>query len=226
MDEWKQQDFAKQYADNSVNPRKNGFELDLNLPSIIKMIPKDAQRVLDFGCGPGDFTVKLAKHVTVVEGCDYSEAMIKLAQDSYPSVKFFTWDYTDTAPDVMPYDVVVSKLTLHFVDDLSQLAKALRDVLKDDGYFIFSVPHPFSTIGKANDYWNVELYDTEIGTYGMNVTMIHRSLRDYIMPFVENGFTLADVVEPKITATMASKYDVPAERLIYPRRINLSFRKS
>lgn len=183
------------------------------------------ERVLDFGCGPGEFTAELAKHFPTVDGCDYSDEMIKLANATYPNCDFFVWDDLAAKPEVKPYDAIFSKLTLHFVDDLSLLANALKPILKDNGRLVFSVPHPFSTIKKVNDYWATEQYDTEIGTYGMRVTMIHRSLRDYLIPFIENGYALVDVVEPKITQEQAQKYNEPQEKLGYPRRINLSFQK-
>ncbi len=225
MSSWKQQNFARDYADNAADVHKNWFEHDLNFPLLIEMLPKNAQRVLDYGCGPGEFTSELAKRFPVVEGCDYSDEMIKLAQASYPNCKFFVWDNLDDSPQIEPYDAVFSKLTLQFVDDLSKLAKAMKKILKTDGRLVFSVPHPFSTINKIKDYWATEQYDTEIGSYDMQVTMTHRSLRDYLLPFIENGYALIDVAEPKITKEQAEKHGEPKEKLIYPRRLNLSFKK-
>ena len=225
MSSWKQQDFAKDYADNAADVQKNWFEHDLNFPLLLQMLPKDAQRVLDYGCGPGEFTAQLAKHFAKVDGCDYSDEMIQLAKANYKGCEFFVWDNLATTPSVEPYDAIFSKLTLHFIDDLTQLANGLKPILKTGGLFVFSVPHPFSTIKKVSDYWVKAPYETEIGSYGMQVTMIHRSLQDYLLPFINNGYALVDVVEPKISQEQAVKYNEPAEKLAYPRRINLSFKK-
>ncbi len=225
MSSWQQHDFARKYAANAADPQKNWFEHDLNFPLLVKMLPKTAQRVLDFGCGPGEFTAELATYFETVDGCDYSEEMIALARAAYPKSKFFVWNSSLNELPATPYDAIFSKLTLQFVDDLSELANSLKPLLKDGGRFAFSVPHPISTITKVNDYWENEKYDTEIGLYGMTVTMIHRSLRDYLLPFISNDYVLEDIVEPKITQMQADKYDVPQEKLAYPRRINICFKK-
>lgn len=46
MSSWKQQDFAKDYADNAADTQKNWFEHDLNFPLLVQMIPQSAERVL------------------------------------------------------------------------------------------------------------------------------------------------------------------------------------
>lgn len=118
------------------------------------------------------------------------------------------------------------KLTLQFVEDLTRLANAWRKVLRDGGRLVFSVPHPLTTADKANDYWATGQYYTEIGKYGMKISMTHRSLREYLMPFIQSNYRLTDIIEPQITKKQATKHNVPQENLRYPRRLNLSFNTS
>lgn len=225
MSSWQQQDFAKDYADSAADIQKNWFEHDLNFPLLLQMLPKDTQRILDYGCGPGEFTAELAKHFTKVDGCDYSGKMIQLAKANYQNCNFFVWNNLDTTPPVEPYDAIFSKLTLQFVDDLTRLANSFKPILKSGGMFVFSVPHPLSTIKKVSDYWSKVPYETDIGSYGLKTTMIHRSLQDYLLPFLDNGYSLVGIVEPKISQEQAVKHNEPTEKLIYPRRINLGFKK-
>ncbi|CAF0965360.1 unnamed protein product [Adineta ricciae] len=40
------------------------------------------------------------------------------------------------------YDLAYSSLTLHYIEHLSQLSKAIYHPLRSDGYSIFSLEHP------------------------------------------------------------------------------------
>ena len=224
--EWNNSKFVEDYAENAANADINWYEYSVNLPSLLSLLPQERIRVLDFGCGPGDITSDLATRYDI-EGCDASPEMIKLAQTGNKGVEFFVWDGVSPFPRTAePYDAVISKLTVHFVEDLGVMAKALKDVIKEDGLVVFSVPHPISTIPKySGDYWTQGKYSTEIGRYGLFIEMIHRSMQDYIKPFIDSGFVLTGLTEPKITADQAEQHNLTAEYVAIPRRLNLRFQK-
>ena len=67
-------------------------------------------------------------------------------------------------------------------------------------------------------------YDTEIGVYGMSVTMIHRNIEDYLQPFVNNGYQLACIREPQTPKALAEQHGETGAERITPRRLNVSFR--
>lgn len=224
MSAWKERDFAQDYAENAINPEKNWYEHDVNYPNLLSMIPSNSQRVLDYGCGPGEFTAELSKQFPAVEGTDFSESMIEIAMRDYPNILFYTWENRPQGDEITPYDVIFSKLTVHFVENLEQLANDLSVLLKPAGLFVFSVPHPFSTIKKAGSYWPTAHYDTEIGSYDMTVTMIHRSVQDYLEPFMQNGYELVEINEPQTPQELSEKYNELAEKRTTPRRLNLSFK--
>jgi len=225
-DSWKDPEFAKEYADNANNTDTNWYEHFINAASLWSLIPTDTKNILDFGCGPGNFTAQLKEKGYTVEGCDGSEAMVELAKKTYPDIKFFVWDGASTAPATDKYDTVITKLTLHFIEDLNAAARNLSTVLKAGGNIIISVPHPVSTIPKAHgEYFKQTHYDTEIGSYGMQVKMIHRSVQDYITPFLENGYVMTGIAEPNIDDKSIEKYSVTAEYAAVPRRLNLRFQK-
>ncbi len=225
MSSWKVTKFAREYAQNSSDTNKNWYEHEVNFPSLLGMVPASARRVLDYVCGPGDFTCKLAEKYPTVDGCDYSDAMINLARSRYPDCAFFVWEDPHTVPDVGPYDVIFSKMTLQFVDDLFALAHTMSALLVNEGMVVFSVPHPFVSLTKVKDYWSVIPYEQLTGTYGMSTTMIHRSVGDYIVPFIHNGYTLVDIVEPHITHQQVVEHNESEVKAANPRRLNLSFRK-
>lgn len=222
---WKQKQFAKEYSDNATDVDKNWFEHEVNFQSMLEMIPKNSQRVLDYGCGPGEFTDKLAESFPLVDGSDYSQAMIDLAIKLHPEQNFFVWDSVTSLQNVKPYDAIFSKLTIQFIEDLDSFAKALKPLLKTNGTFVFSVAHPMSTFKKVNNYWAVEKYETQVGSYGINSTMIHRDFENYIQPFLANGYGLKEIIELRTPIELSRNHNEPADKLTTPRRLNLSFIK-
>lgn len=226
-DNWNSRQTAAKYAKYSTSPQSNWYELAVNEDSVASLIPDNIRSILDFGCGPGDFTAQLANEGYIAEGCDGSAAMIDLARQKAAQIPFFVWDGLSTSPMNKRYDAVVTKLTLHFVDDLDQLACHFCSVLNKNGVLVISVPHPFSTMTKTSgSYFQTTRYDTEIGTYDMTVTMIHRSIQEYIRPFVDNGYVLSGIDEPPIPNEVVKKYNVKERYLAGPRRLNLRFIRS
>jgi SAM-dependent methyltransferase len=226
-DSWKNPQFAEQYMTNAADINTNWYEHSVNLESLSSLIPTTAKTFLDFGCGPGDFTFQLKESGHDIDGCDGSPAMVELAQQHFKGINFFIWDGNDKCPTDKYYDVVISKLTLHSVEDLDNLAVRLAEVLNQKGSLLISVPHPIPTIPKAHGaYLKKVHYDTEIGSYGIQVTMIHRSLQDYITPFLGNGFVLTGIIEPTIPDELIKKYAVKEEYAQVPRRLNLRFQKA
>ena len=228
ISEWSDPNLADTYAGKAADPAVNWFEYEVNVPAMLAIMPSGAQHVLDFGCGAGDVTTMLADRYPKVEGCDPSAAMLEHARHDFPGLTFFTWDATQPLPDKQGYyDAVFSKLALHFVPDLRPVASNLFGVLGEGGSLVFSVPHPFSTVKKTPDanYWQQASYQTPIGSYGVQVTMIHRSLEEYIAPFTEAGFVLTTCHEPRIPADIAHQNNAAASELAAPKRLNIRLTK-
>lgn len=223
-DEWNNPALAKEYAEKL--DQIDWYEHKVNMPSLLSLIPQSATSVLDFGSGPGQFTAKLAATYKTV-GADISPAMIDIASKAYPHIAFRQWDGQSPYSTDEKFDVVFSKLTIHFVEDLAKLAHCVHGMLADNGNLVFSVPHPIRTIPKVDGKYSiVGTYGGAIGKYGLHVQMIHRSLEDYIKPFLENGFMLTGLFEPKITHDQAVEYQASKEDLYIPKRLNLRFKRT
>lgn len=223
-DNWNDPKFAEDYMSSASDASLNWYEHVVNAPSLWGMLPHGAKRVLDFGCGPGEFTAQLKEKGYDVEGCDGSQAMVKLAQDHYSGMHYFVWDGAVPITAEKLYDAIISKLALHFVDDLERLALNFQPLLVAGGSVLISVPHPVSTIPKINGaYFMQQNYDTEIGSYGMLATMIHRSIEGYTRPFLRNGYVLADIGEPSVSSEIIEKYHVRPEWAAIPHRLNVRF---
>lgn len=213
---WTNPALVEAYAQK--NDPKDWYEREVNMPAMMSLLPKERAKLLDHGCGTGDFTAELGA-LHEVEGTDISPRMIELARAAHPNITFTVWDGMSQYPDARIFDVVVSKLVLMFLEDLNAFAERSRELLVPDGSLVFSVAHPMSTSRKVTDYFAETPYDAEIGDSGIRTVMIHRTLETYLRPFIEHGFVLTALTEPRITSEQSKKYNVSADELIVPKRL-------
>jgi SAM-dependent methyltransferase len=104
------------------------------------------RRVLDVGCGSGEFLELLARTGAEVAGIDPAPAMLDLARRSVPEADLRHGDFSELPWPAASFDVVTAINSLQFADDK---ASALREVAR--------VLRPGGRIGIANwadDEWN------------------------------------------------------------------------
>jgi predicted TPR repeat methyltransferase len=106
------------------------------------------KRILDLGCGDARFGREAleqgAESYIGVEGADTMVAAAqKTLSGSIGQVVHATieaWNYPRAA-----YDLVVSRLALHYIEDFAALCANVYQALTTNGRFIFSVEHPIIT---------------------------------------------------------------------------------
>jgi len=102
-------------------------------------------KVLDFGCGDGWSSIKLAKEGANVIGIDISEELIRRAKKRISdegldnSVKFYVMSGEDLEFEDGLFDLVVGSAILHHTD-IAQAINNIHRVLKQDGRGIFIEP--------------------------------------------------------------------------------------
>ena len=102
------------------------------------------------------------------------------------------------------FDIVLSPLTMEYIEDWLSTFREFYRVLKPAGHFILSVSHPFFdyTYFKSNNYFETEL----VGSVwkGFDAVRVHmpsfrRSLEATLNPIIDAGFHLEKILEPRPT---------------------------
>lgn len=227
MNEWQLQSVVNEYATKAVDPIIGWYEHEVNFPDLVRLIPKNTKSLLDFGCGPGEFMKKFPKEISKVVGADMAP-MLVFARKRNPSMEFIEWNGLDPIPTNMGmFDVIFSKMTLQFIEDLSLLASHFSKIMNVHGTLIISIHNPEKIVSEFKlDPDSVVSYDDEIGTTGIKIHPIYRPKHVYIEIFKRNGFDLIETSEPKVSEFLFKKYNAPEHYKIISNRLNFKFTKS
>jgi SAM-dependent methyltransferase len=201
-----------QFFENYIT-RRNREESPNNTierPTILEMVGDvTGKSVLDLGCGDGMFGTDLLHNGCIsYDGVEGSENMVKLAtknlKDTQGKVHLSSiesWDFSDKQ-----YDLVVSRLALHYLADLKEVFQGVYHTLKDNGKFVFSVQHPVllsstqsaATTGAKTD-WIVDDYfhmGERIEPWiDKKVVKYHRTVEEYFQLLKQVGFKIHDLRE-------------------------------
>ncbi|MBY0115781.1 class I SAM-dependent methyltransferase [Paenibacillus sp. FSL L8-0435] len=174
----------------------------LEKPVMLELIGDVAgKNILDLGCGDARFAAELLSMES--EGATYTgiEGSVNMIQAANESVnglnarieQAFMEDWTYPAG---AYDLVISRLAVHYIEDLESLFRNIYNTLKENGAFVFSVEHPVITStlqpsGTRTD-WVVDQYFVEgyreQQWLGGSVKKMHRSIESYYMALQRAGF--------------------------------------
>jgi ubiquinone/menaquinone biosynthesis C-methylase UbiE len=205
--------------------RETGSGLNdvLEQPALRAMIPAslDGLRVLDVGCGFGDFARKArAFGASSVIGIDVSESMLSEASKKTddPRVRYVRMSIEEMDLGDEKFDLVVSSLALHYVEDYRAALRRIAEVLNPGSRFVFSVEHPICTAleeqrwildedGKPL-FWPIDNYRSEgprhTKWFVENVVKYHRTVESYVQGLLDTGFSLEGLAEPEPTAESLS----------------------
>lgn len=136
--------------DEAANQDGDLYHRTFLFPTLMKWInPKDDIRILDMGCGNGALSRLFAMAGASVTAVDFSEVFIELAKKRSKdlTIDYRVIDATNSEQlksliDSKKFDYVVSSMVLHDMPTITQLINALPSLLKPNGHFIFTVPHP------------------------------------------------------------------------------------
>jgi SAM-dependent methyltransferase len=206
-------DFFARYQ--AMRQAQTGLNEVLEHPAMRSLLPPIAGlRVLEFGCGTGELCRELlTAGAAKVTGVDLSEKMLACARQFGGDVWYVHSAIEEFDAPAVSYDLVVSSLALHYVEDYPAVVRKVVKWLSPGGYFIFSIEHPIATAaqgihpGWVRDksgnrlYWTVDCYQDEgkreSTWYVPGVIKYHRTFATTLNTLIDHGFAIARVLEPQ-----------------------------
>jgi 2-polyprenyl-3-methyl-5-hydroxy-6-metoxy-1,4-benzoquinol methylase len=99
--------------------------------------------LLDFGCGSGAITNKLAKAAKAIDAIDISSGMLEFAkkqaeENAIGNIKYMQASIFDGRFMDETFDVILAFNVLHYIEDMPSLIERINRLLKPNGIFISS----------------------------------------------------------------------------------------
>lgn len=165
--------------------------------------------VLDLGCGDAALGAMLLQQGSASYlGIDGSREMITRAEGTLTDTlgRVALQNMEELSLRDGSVDLVVSRMALHYLEDLDPVLRSCRAALRPGGRICFSVLHPVITSSdvqsspdRPRGSWTVDDYFVR-GTrerlwMGDTVTWFHRTIEQYVGAVIGAGFTLAALRE-------------------------------
>jgi SAM-dependent methyltransferase len=187
----------------------------LEQPAMRDALPDlEGKRVMDLGCGTGGLSKYcIEMGASAVVGVDISEKMITraLQENKDENIKYICSPFEDLAFPTVPFDLIVSSLAIHYIEDYESLIRKLHGFLKPGGLLIYSTEHPVVTARKDMKnwwenadgdrlHWALDHYreegKREQHWYVDGVIKYHRTITTLVNGLTGQGFMLEKMVEP------------------------------
>ena len=143
---------TKWFAPEPSRPRAAGVRegveelgryYDGDRPDLQKLVPEDAERILDVGCGTGSLLMSLkARQGAEVTGVELMPDAAALARERLDRFAQLDLDGLDELPfETSYFDVAIFGDVLEHLRDPARLLRAVRGHLRPDGRIVCSVPN-------------------------------------------------------------------------------------
>ncbi|XID91978.1 class I SAM-dependent methyltransferase [Paenibacillaceae bacterium WGS1546] len=192
-------------------------------PLLQAMLPDlRGKRLLDLGCGYGwHCRYARERQARYVLGIDLSEKMLSRAREltDDEAIEYRRTAIEDLEAPEESFDVVLSSLALHYVEDFGAVCRKANRLLVPGGVFVFSVEHPIFTSRAEQDWhygaegeaqhWPVDGYHEEGPRIARfleeDVVKYHRAVASYLNSLIDTSFRLTLVSETKPTQEMLDR---------------------
>lgn len=191
----------------------------IETPQLFQLI-KDVKNksILDLGCGTGGNAKKLielgAKKVLAI---DLSRKMIAKAnqENGHENICYQVMSMNEIDKIEDKFDLIVSSLAIHYIEDYDGLCKKVYSLLNDGGEFIFSHGHPMDSAPILKDYSNnfiilnnkkyflLSDYNNEgkrVSHWFVDgVITYHRNMSHLVNGLIKAGFKIEKLTESYVT---------------------------
>lgn len=212
----------------------NAFHLHLVEPAVLELLQLQAQEtVLEIACGNGQFARKLASLGARVTAADFSPGMVERAQGHTEphndEIEYRVADATNEnalqALGAHAFDAMVCNMALMDMSDIAPLFRAVPQLLKPGGRFVFATMHPcfnsnnptFTAEMSEEDRHISEVFALKLTEYLQAKTYrglampgqpvahyyFHRPLQDLLSEAFHAGLVLDGLLEPRIPESLA-----------------------
>ncbi len=214
------------------------------IPALFSLLPElDDKSILDLGCGFGEHCRAFVNSgAAKVVGIDISEKMLRVAteENSDPRIIYINMPMEDISRLNEKFDLVVSSLAFHYVEDFSGVVKSIYNMLNEGGVFVFSQENPLNTCHSGGDRWtrdeNGQKLHLNLSNYGIegeresvwfvdNVKKYHRTFSTIVNTLLEVGFSIERMTEPLPTKEILEKYPWYDDLLHKPDFLLIKVRK-
>ncbi len=196
------------------------------LPTLFSLLPDlEGKKVLDLGCGSGERCIDyLKKGAASVTGVDISEKMLAVAEAENNDLRitYLKMPMEEIGAIDDEFDVVISSLAFHYVEDFGGVVANVYRLLRDGGIFLFSQEHPLATCysGKGDRwtrdengkklYANIADYCVERRNdstwFVEGVQRYHRMFSTIVNTLCDAGFRILKMAEPYPTEELVKNY--------------------
>lgn len=202
------------------------------IPALMSLLPNlEGKRILDLGCGFGEHCKMFVEEgAQRVVGIDISEKMLSVAREENADsrIEYINMPMEDIGSLTEEFDIVISSLAFHYVEDFEGVVKNIYRLLSKDGVFIFSQENPIVTAHSGGDRWtrdeNGNKLHYNLTNYGIegerdtvwfvdNVKKYHRMFSTVVNTLVDAGFTIKRMIEPIPDEELLKEY--PDNRDLY-----------
>lgn len=193
---------ARRYSQENANDT-------LERPVLMELLGQmKGARVLDLGCGDAAIGLEaMGQGCAQYTGLEGSSKMAALAREKLKNTSsrvihasMEEWGFPEQS-----YELVLSRLALHYVEDIQSLFLKVFNTLVTGGKLVFSIEHPvitstLQTHGQRT-HWVVDQYfhsgRREQEWLGSKVVKYHRTIEEYFLALQTVGFKIEAIRESK-----------------------------
>ena len=133
--------------------------------------------VLDFGCGPGTFSIRTAQYCKSIVGVDITEEFVRESERAFAAVGLANATAVHVPPHRLPFesdsfDAVVMVDVVHHLDDIHASLDEVMRVLKPGGKVIVFEPNKLNPL-----IWLIHYFDkNERGLLALGTPWVYRRI--------------------------------------------------
>lgn len=199
LDVYNDPEFVRSYSNRIEYNSHNAL---YERPATLSLLPDvKGLKILDAGCGPGNYAEWLDDKGASVTAVDYSDEMISFTKERLGNrAKVFKANLNSYLNYLIDeeFDLIICSMVIHYIKDWHVLFSEFSRVLKTGGILVFSTHHPYAdfNIHREGNYFETELIKDEWPSYNIEMSYYRRPLSDIFRVLKECDFRIEEVLEP------------------------------